>query len=41
MVEDEDRNIGNYYGVWPTIIGLLLGMGITVFMFALADGFTS
>ncbi len=41
MVEDEDRTIGGYYGVWPTIVGLLIGISITVFMFALADGFTS
>ena len=40
MVEDEDRNIGNYYGVWPTIFGFAFGIGLTVFMFALADGFT-
>lgn len=41
MVEDDDPNIGNYYGVWPTIIGTLFGIGLTVFMFMLADGFTS
>ena len=40
MVEDDDPEIGNYYGVWPTLIGLAFGIGLTVFMFALADGFT-
>lgn len=40
MVDDEDRNIASYYGVWPTVIGLLFGGGLTLFMFMLADGFT-
>lgn len=40
MVEDEDRTIGGYYGVWPTLIGLAFGAALTMFMFALADGFT-
>ena len=40
MVEDDDREIGKYYGVWPTIFGLAFGIGLTVFMFMLADGFT-
>ena len=40
MVEDDDPDISNYYGVWPTIIGTLFGAGLTLFMFMLADGFT-
>ncbi len=40
MVEEEDRNLPGYYGVWPTLFGIALGAAITVFMFALADGFT-
>ena len=40
MVEEDDRDIATYYGVWPTIVGFLLGAGMMVFMFALADGFT-
>ncbi|MEM9029573.1 MAG: dihydroxy-acid dehydratase [Pseudomonadota bacterium] len=39
MVEDEDRSIGKYYGIWPTLAGLLLAGGIIYAMFALADGF--
>ena len=40
MVEDEDRDISKYYGVWPTIVGFAFGAALTVFMFMLADGFT-
>ncbi len=40
MVEEEDRELPAYYGVWPTLFGIALGLGITIFMFALADGFT-
>ncbi len=40
MVEEEDRNLPAHYGIWPTLFGLALGAGITIFMFALADGFT-
>jgi hypothetical protein len=40
MVDDDDRTIGGYYGVWPTIVGLAFGGGLTLFMFMLADGFT-
>ena len=41
MVEDDDKDLPNYYGVWPTLFGLAFGIGLTIFMFALADGFTS
>lgn len=40
MVEEEDRTIANYYGIWPTIIGMVFGIALTAFMFILADGFT-
>ncbi|HUS98006.1 MAG TPA: hypothetical protein VMX97_14860 [Hyphomicrobiaceae bacterium] len=40
MVEDDDRTIPAYYGPWPTILGTLFGLGLTLFMFMLADGFT-
>ncbi len=40
MVEDEDRALPAYYGVWPTLFGIALGVAIAIFMFALADGFT-
>ena len=31
---------GNFYGVIPGVAGLAFGIGLIVFMFALADGFT-
>lgn len=40
MIGDEDKDIASYYGVWPTLVGLALAAAITIFMFALADGFT-
>ncbi len=40
MVEEEDRDLPAYYGIWPTVFGFVVGAGITIFMFALADGFT-
>ena len=40
MVDDEDRTIGAYYGVWPTVFGVIFGCALTLFMFMLADGFT-
>jgi hypothetical protein len=40
MVEDDDPEISNYYGVWPTIIGVAFGIALTGFMFMIADGFT-
>lgn len=37
---DEDvHEISNYYGVWPTVLGVLAGGGLIWLMFALADGF--
>lgn len=37
----EGHNVGDsdIYGVLPTIAGVLIGLGIIVFMFAVADGF--
>ncbi len=37
----EDHNVrgSDTYGVLPTIAGVLLGLGLIIFMFALADGF--
>ncbi|MEM9139449.1 MAG: hypothetical protein AAGB15_06425 [Pseudomonadota bacterium] len=37
--DDEGGLEANRYSVWPTLIGLAAGAGLTVFMFALADGF--
>ena len=39
MVEN-DPDVSNYYGIWPTIIGLAFGFGLIAFMFWMADGFT-
>ena len=38
--DEDSEKIANYYGVWPTIIGLVFGGALTWFMFAMADGFT-
>ena len=37
----EDHNVrgSDTYGVFPTIAGVLLGLGLIAFMFAVADGF--
>lgn len=37
----EGHNVSDVgvYGVLPTIAGVLIGLGLIVFMFALADGF--
>jgi len=40
MMDQDDTDISNYYGVWPTLIGVAFGGGLMVFMFAVADGFT-
>ncbi len=37
--EDHDRVNSNYYGVAPGIAGILFGLALIAFMFALADGF--
>ncbi|MEM8743744.1 MAG: hypothetical protein AAGF14_03815 [Pseudomonadota bacterium] len=29
----------NYYGIWPGIAGVLIGLALIWFMFAVADGF--
>ena len=39
--DEDSEKIADYYGIWPTLIGLLFGAGLTWFMFAMADGFTS
>ena len=37
--DDESGPASNYYGVWPTIVGLAVAGGLTWFMFRMADGF--
>jgi len=38
--EDDENAIAGSYGISPTVIGVLLGLAIIVFMFAVADGFS-
>ena len=37
--EDHEGGSSNYYGIAPGIGGVLLGLALIAFMFALADGF--
>lgn len=37
--EEDLRQIGSYYGVLPTILGLGFAAALIVFMFMVADGF--
>ena len=36
---EEDLKISAYYGIVPTIVGVLFAAGLVWLMFALADGF--
>ncbi|WP_420406100.1 hypothetical protein [Nisaea sp.] len=38
--EDDENAIAGSYGVAPTVIGVLIGLALIAFMFALADGFS-
>ena len=38
-LEEGGVHDSNVYGILPGIAGLLIGLGIIAFMFALADGF--
>ena len=38
--EDQEAMDSDYYGIWPTIIGLLMAAVLIWFMFAYADGFS-
>lgn len=37
--DDDESHISDYYGIVPGIAGVLFGLAIMAFMFALADGF--
>ena len=37
--DDDTERLSDFYGIWPTVIGLVLGGGLTWFMFAFSDGF--
>ena len=37
--DDENANAG-FYGVAPTVAGILIGFTLIVFMFLVADGFS-
>ncbi len=39
-IEEEDAIGANAYGIWSGIAGILMGLGLIAFMFALADGFS-
>ncbi len=39
-LEHESVHDSNYYGISTGIVGLLIGLGLIAFMFALADGFS-
>ena len=38
-IKEENVHESGFYGVLPGIAGLLLGLSLILFMFALADGF--
>ncbi len=38
--EDDEDAIAGSYGISPTVIGILMGLAIIAFMFAVADGFS-
>lgn len=37
--DDENANAG-FYGISPTVVGMLIGFALIVFMFLVADGFS-
>jgi len=39
-LEDGDTAESGYYGIVPGIAGILIGLALISFMFALADGFS-
>lgn len=39
-LEEEGVHDSNHYGIATGIAGLLIGIGLIAFMFALADGFS-
>jgi len=39
-LEEEGVHDSNYYGISTGIAGLLLGLAVIAFMFAVADGFS-
>jgi len=38
--EGESIHDSNYYGVWTGYAGVLFGLALVAFMFAVADGFS-
>lgn len=38
-LEEEGIHDSNYYGIWTGVAGILFGLALIGFMFALADGF--
>ena len=39
-LEDGNMPDSNYYGMLPSIVGVLLGIAVVSFMFYFADGFS-
>ena len=39
-LEEDGVHDSNFYGVKPGIAGVLFGLAVIIFMFALADGFS-
>lgn len=37
--EDDENAIADSYGISPTVAGIVIGLALIAFMFALADGF--
>tara|TARA_R110002012_G_scaffold43754_4_gene118340 strand:+ start:414 stop:551 length:138 start_codon:yes stop_codon:yes gene_type:complete len=38
--EDDEDAIAGSYGIAPTVIGVLIGLALIAFLFAVADGFS-
>ena len=38
MATENGNDDSWYFGVWPTLVGFAFGVGVVVFMFALATG---
>lgn len=38
-LEEEEIRGADYYGIMPGVAGILIGLAVIAFMFAVADGF--
>ena len=39
-LEEDGKHDSNYYGIAPGLFGIVIGVALIVFMFAVADGFS-